>query len=84
MAKNNNTEKATDNLESRVRLMEKRVTKLETQLEKKLNRRKREYTDDEKKAIRTRLLAGQETARKRREAEDKATKKVKPNNPGRS
>ncbi len=78
MAKKNNTGKP--NLESRVKLLEKRLTKLEDQIEKKLNRRKREYTEEAKKAIRARLLAGQETARKRREAEAKATKKLKSNN----
>ncbi|MFC1893088.1 hypothetical protein ACFLYR_03505 [Chloroflexota bacterium] len=79
MDKKNNTGKS--NLESRVKLLENRLTKLETQLEKKLNRRKREYTDEQKKAIRARLLAGQEAARKRREAEAKTTKKVNFNNP---
>ncbi|MFC1972341.1 hypothetical protein ACFLVE_02925 [Chloroflexota bacterium] len=78
MPKKNNTEKS--DLESRVKLLEERVAKLEVQLEKKLNRRKREYTEEERKAIRVRLLAGQEAARKRREAEAKATKEVKSNN----
>jgi hypothetical protein len=58
--------------------LENRVTKLEIQLEKKLNRRKREHTDEEKKAIRARLLAGQEAARKKQGAEAKEAKKVKP------
>ena len=40
-------------------------------------RRTREYTEEERKAIRARLLAGQEAARKRREAEVKAIKKAK-------
>lgn len=74
MAKKSNTENP--NLESRVNILEKRVAKLETQLEKKLNRRKREYTDEERAAVRARLLAGQEAARKKREAEAKATKTV--------
>ncbi|MFC1955815.1 hypothetical protein ACFLWZ_04725 [Chloroflexota bacterium] len=78
MAKKNNTEKS--DLESRIKLLEERVAKLEVQLEKKLNRRKREYTDEERKAIRTRLLAGQEAARKGREAEAKITKNKKSNN----
>ena len=81
MAKKNDTEKTTDDLESRVKLLEKRLTKLETQLEKKLNCRKREYTKEQKKPIRARLLEGQEAARKRGEAESNATKKVKYNNP---
>ena len=42
----------------------KKVAKLEVQLEKKLSRRKREYAEEERKAIRARLLAGQEEARK--------------------
>ena len=50
MAKKNNTGKT--DLGSRIKLLEQRVTKLETQLEKKLNRRKREYTDEDKKASR--------------------------------
>lgn len=75
MAKENNPGKP--NLESRMRLLEKRLTKLE----KKFSHRKREYTVEEKKAIRARLLTGQETARKKREAEAKAAKRVKSNNP---
>lgn len=47
----------------------------------KSTRRAREYTEEERKAIRARLLAGQEAARKRREAEAKATKKVQPGQP---
>ena len=50
------------------------------ELEKKLNRPKREYTEEERKAIRARLLAGQEATRKRQEAVSKATEKVT-NNP---
>lgn len=38
----------------------------------KSTRRVREYTEEERKAIRARLLAGQEAARKRREKEDRA------------
>jgi hypothetical protein len=40
MAKKNNTKN--QNLESRISQLEKRLTKLETLVEKKLNRRKRE------------------------------------------
>lgn len=77
---NTRTKTEKPNLESRVKLLEKRLTKLEIQLEKKLNHRKREYTEEEKKTIRARLLAGQEAAKKR-EVEAKTTKKVKFNNP---
>jgi phage-related minor tail protein len=46
----------------------------------KSTRRVREYTEEERKAIRARLLAGQEAARKRREAEAKAIKKARAGN----
>jgi len=70
-------------LESRFKQLEKRLTKLEALVEKKFARKKRQYTEGERKTIRARLLAGQETARKRREAElvhtsnGKATKETK-------
>lgn len=78
MAKKNNTRKT--DLESRIRLLEKTVTELEIRLEKKLNRRKREYTEEEKKAIRARLLAGQEAALKRPGNEARDATRYKANN----
>jgi hypothetical protein len=56
-------------LESRVGILETRVAALEqlSRNAKRTNRRKKEYTPEEKAAIRARLLAGQEAARKRRE-----------------
>jgi hypothetical protein len=61
--------KVNGDLESRVSLVEARVTILEeiAKSNKRANCRKREYTPEEKAAIRARLLAGQEAARKRRE-----------------
>jgi hypothetical protein len=56
-----------------------KVTKLE-KLVKKSNRaprKKREYTEEQRKAIRARLLVGQEALRKKWEAETKANKKAK-------
>lgn len=69
---------ANDDLESRVTLVEARVTILEELVKtgKKVGRRKKQYTDEEKAAIRARLLAGQEVARKRRETEAKETEKT--------
>ena len=61
-------------------MWEKRLTKQETQIEKKMNRRKREYTYEEKKAIRARLLAGLENSKKKRESEAKTNMKVKSSN----
>ncbi len=77
------TEKANGELESRVASIESRVAVLEeiSRHAKRTICRKREYTQEERAAIRVRLLAGQEAARKRREAEVKATNKVKSNNP---
>jgi hypothetical protein len=60
--------KATGDLESRVTILEARVAVLE-QSSKKVMRKKREYTDEQRAAIRARFLAGQEAARKRRENE---------------
>jgi hypothetical protein len=56
MAKNR-IEKAPITLESKVKQLEKRLTKLELLIEKRFARKKREYTDEERKAIRARLLA---------------------------
>ena len=79
MARKNTTTKVTGDLQSRIVILEARVAALEKQARnvKKVIHRKREYTEEERVAIRTRLLAGQEAARKKREAEAKATKKVK-------
>ena len=60
--------KATRDLESRVAILEQRITALE-KLSKKIIRRKKQYTDEERAAIRARLLAGQEAALKRRNSE---------------
>ena len=57
----------TGDLESRLSVLEARVTILE-QSSKKSTRKKRELTDEQRAAIRARFLAGQEAARKRREA----------------
>ena len=71
MTKKNTKAKATGDLESRVTALEARMAVLE-QLPRKVVRRKRDYTDEQRAAIRTRLLAGQEAARKQRENEAKA------------
>ena len=68
MVKKNVKAKATGDQESRVTALEARMAVLE-QLSKKVIRRKRDYTDEERAAIRARLLAGQEVARKQRENE---------------
>jgi hypothetical protein len=56
----------TVDLESRITNLENRLLALE-QLSKKAIRKKRYYSEAERSAIRVRLLAGQEVARKRRE-----------------
>ena len=74
-----------EELEARVAALEKLVESLNLvhflmdSSKKKLARKPKEYTDEARATIRARLLAGQEAARKRREAEAKvtATKKVK-------
>ena len=71
MARNNIKVRAAGDLESRVTALEARMAVLE-QVSKKVIRLKRDYTDEERAAIRARLLAGQEAARKRRENEVKA------------
>jgi hypothetical protein len=68
--------RATGDLESRVTMLERRTAALE-QLSKRLTRKKREYTDEQRAAIRARLLAGQEAARNRRENEAKSMNEVK-------
>ncbi len=49
---------------TRITDIERRLTGLE-KATKKIARKKRDYTDEQRAAIRTRLLAGQEAARKR-------------------
>jgi benzoyl-CoA reductase/2-hydroxyglutaryl-CoA dehydratase subunit BcrC/BadD/HgdB len=61
----NPIEKAYEELNRRVTVLEKLVQQLASQKPKA--RKSREYTDEQRKAIRARLLAGQEAARKRRE-----------------
>lgn len=76
-------QKVSGSLASRVAVLEGRVGVLEElagQLSKKASRRKWEYTEEQRKAIRARLLAGQEAARRRREDEAKAAKKAKAGN----
>jgi len=68
MSKKNIKATETVDLESRVTILEARVAVLE-QSSKRVMRKKREYTDEERAAIRVRFLAGQEAARKRRENE---------------
>jgi hypothetical protein len=65
MSKKNIKVEETVDLESRVTILEARVTVLE-QSSKQVIRKKREYTDEQKAAIRARLLVGQEAASKRR------------------
>ena len=55
-------------VEAQIAALEARVGALE-HISLKLNRKKRQYTDEQRAAIKARLLAGQESARKRREAE---------------
>ncbi len=76
MAKKNIKTKVTNDLESRVTVLETRIAALEI-VSKKFTRKKREYTDEQRVAIRARLLAGQEAARKRRENEAKTTTEKK-------
>lgn len=63
-------EKAYEELDVRVTALEKLVGQLTSQKPKA--RKLREYTDEQRAAIRARLLAGQEAARKKREAESKS------------
>jgi hypothetical protein len=63
-------EKAYEELNRRVTVLEKLVQQLASQKPKA--RKSREYTDEERAAIRARLLTGQDAARKKREAESKS------------
>lgn len=77
-----------EELEARVAALERLVQELKLEKVAKVlagskkstrhTRRVREYTREERAAIRARLLAGQEAARKRREGEAKANTKAKP------
>ena len=71
MSQKNNKTKEIMDLEAQITALEERVAALEN-ISLKLTRKKRHYTDEQRAAIRERLLAGQEAARKRREAEVKA------------
>jgi hypothetical protein len=80
MSKKNTTENTPVEMASKITILEGRVATLErlvSQVSKKVTRRKKEYTDEQRTAIRTRLLAGQEEVRKKRETESKPAKKVK-------
>ena len=61
MSKKNIKVEETGDLESRVTVLE--------QSSKQVIRKKREYTDEQRAAVRARFLAGQEAVRKRRENE---------------
>ena len=76
MTKKNTKTKTTGDLEPRVSTLEQRIAVLE-QLSKKFTRKKREYTDEQRAAIRARLLAGQEAARKKRENDASNIKIIK-------
>ena len=63
-------------LEARISFNEERLAALERGGKVATKRRRRELTPEERKAIRDRLVKGQENARARREAEDKAQVKA--------
>lgn len=66
-------------LEARVAFCESRLAVMERTfggIIQSTRRRKRQLTDEEKKAVRARLVAGQEAARARREAEAKTQAKT--------
>ena len=68
-------EKVYEELNARLTTLEKLVAQLAYQKPKA--RKVRDYTEEQRAAIRARLLAGQEAARKKHEAEVKATVKPK-------
>jgi hypothetical protein len=70
----NPTMKEYEKLNARVTDLEKLVQQLVSQKPKA--RKQREYSDEERASIRARLLAGQEAARKKREAEVRTSKKA--------
>jgi len=63
-------------LEARMAALEQRQAVLETAGTLKPKRQRRELTPEEKQAVRARLLAGQEKARARREAEARSQAKA--------
>ena len=66
-------------IEARLSFCEQRIAALERYLGgiiKVARKPRKQLTDEEKKAIRARLVAGQEKARLRREAEAKTAKKA--------
>ena len=71
-------EERTTILEARLSFCEQRIAALERYLGgivKAARKPRKQLTDEEKKAVRARLVAGQEKARLRREAEAKTAKK---------
>ena len=75
------TDANTGDLEVRLQKLEKRVAVLEKRAVKpKKTRRIREYTPEEKAAIRARLVEGQKAAQKRRDNEAK-TERTNANKP---
>ena len=64
-------------LEARISFNEERLAALERGGKVATKRRRRELTPEERKAIRDRLVKGQEAARTKREAEAKTTGKDK-------
>jgi hypothetical protein len=79
MASKTTTTKETVDLVTRLSTLEQKVTKLE-KLSNRAPRKKREYTEEQRNAIRARLLAGQEVARKKHMDEAKHAKKNKVDN----
>jgi hypothetical protein len=74
------TKEEFEKLSERVSALEKATKKLGIQNRKP--RKQRIYTEEERKAIRARLLAGREAALKKQQTETKAAKKISPNKPG--
>lgn len=76
---NNRDEERATIIEARLSFCEQRIAALERYLGgiiKVARRPRKQLTPEEKKAVRERLMKGQEAARKRREAEAKAQAKV--------
>jgi len=74
----NQQEPRLDQMEARLSFCEERLRAIERFIGdavRSTRPRKRQLTDEEKKAIRARLIAGQEKARARREAEAKKANK---------
>ena len=75
----NRDEERTTIFEARLSFCEQRIAALERYLGcivKAARKPRKQLTDEEKKAVRARLVAGQEKARLRREAEAKAQAKA--------